>query len=83
MFDPKCTVPTVKHSGGGVMVCGCFARNGVRILCFIEGIMDRFLYREILLQENLMKSVRKLGLEKRFVFQHDNDPNHTAEVVKD
>lgn len=81
-FDPKCTVPTVKHSGGGVMVWGCFARNGVGVLCFIEGIMDRFRYREIL-QENLMKSVEKLGLEKKFVFQHDNDPKHTAGVVKD
>ena len=41
-YDPKCTVPTVKHNGGSVMVWACFSRNGVGNLCFIEGNMDRF-----------------------------------------
>ena len=70
-YDPKCTVPTVKHNGGSGMVCGCFSRSGVENLCFIEGIMDRFLYREIL-RKNLLQSCQKLGLENSFVFQHDN-----------
>ena len=43
-YDPKCTVPTVKHNGGSVMVWGCFSRSGVGNLCFIEDNMDRFLY---------------------------------------
>ena len=79
---PKCTVPTVKHNGGSVMVWGCFSRNGVGNLCFIEGNMDRFLYREVL-RKNLLQSCQKLGLENSFVFQHDNDPKHTAGLVKD
>ena len=47
MFPRKCTVPTVKHNGGSGMVWACFSRSGVGNLCFIEGNMDRFIYREI------------------------------------
>ena len=28
-FDPKCTVPTVKHDDGLVMVWGCFTRRRI------------------------------------------------------
>ena len=81
-YDLKCTVPTVKHNGGSVMVWARFSRSGVGNLSFIEGNMDRCLYREIL-RKNLLQSCQKLGLENSFVFQHDNDPKHTAGVVKD
>ena len=81
-YDSKCIVPTVKHNGGSVMIWGCFSRSGVGNLCFIAGNMDRFLYREIL-RKNLLQSYQKLGLENSFVFQHNNDPKHTAGVVKD
>ena len=81
-YDSKCTVPTVKYNGGSVMVWGCCSRNGVGNLCFIEGIMDRFCYREIL-QKNLLQSAKKLGLNNTLVYQHDNDPKHTAKIVKD
>ena len=80
-YDLKCTVPTVKHDGGSVMVWACFSRSGVGNLCFIEGNMDRFLYHEVR-RKNLLQSCQKLGLEKSFVFQHDNDPKHIAGVVK-
>ena len=81
-YDPKCTVPTVKHNGGSAMIWDCFSRSGVGNLCFIEGNMDRFLYREIL-RKNLLQSCQKLGLENSFVFQHDNESKHTAGLVKD
>lgn len=81
-FSPQCIVPTIKHQGGSVMVWGCFSRDGVGNLHFIEGTMDRFVYREIL-QKNLIQSAKKLGLGRKVVFQHDNDPKHTAAVIKD
>ena len=81
-YDPKCTVPTVKHNGGSVMVWGCFSRSDVEDLRFTEGNMNRFLYSEIL-RKNLLQSCHRLGLENSFVFQHDNDPKQTAGLVKD
>ena len=43
-FDPKYRVPTVKHGGGSVMVCGYFTRRGD---WKINRIMDRFYLRDI------------------------------------
>ena len=37
---------------------------------------------EKILKENLKQSAVKLGLGRRFVFQHDNDPKHTSILVK-
>ncbi|MGH0158076.1 UNVERIFIED_CONTAM: hypothetical protein FKN15_038681 [Acipenser sinensis] len=42
--------------------------------------MDAAKYREIL-EENLLKSARDLGLGRRFIFQQDNDPKHTAKAT--
>ncbi|CAF1531494.1 unnamed protein product, partial [Rotaria magnacalcarata] len=81
-FSPHCTVPTVKYQGGSVMVWGCFPRAGVGNLHFIDGTMDRFMYREIL-EKNLMEAANKLGLSNDFIFQHDNDPKHRAVFVND
>lgn len=73
--------PTVKHGGGGVMVWGCMAAEGVGKLVFIESTMDQFAYLNIL-KTNMKQSVRQLGLGDDFWFQHDNDPKHTANNVK-
>lgn len=74
-------VRTVKHGGGGVMVWGCMAASGVGNLVFIDGTMDKTVYLNIL-KENLLQSVEKLGLGDRFYFQQDNDPKHTANIVR-
>ncbi|CAJ0967759.1 unnamed protein product [Ranitomeya imitator] len=43
----------------------------------IDGKMDGAKYRTIL-EENLLVSAKDLGLERRFVFQQDNDPKHKS-----
>lgn len=73
---------TVKHGGGGVMVWGCMAASGVGNLVIIEQIMDKNVYLNIL-KSNLKESAAKLGLGTTFIFQQDNDPKHTAHIVKE
>ena len=46
----------------------------------IEWIMYGAKYRKIL-EENLLPSARKLKLGRKFTFQHDNKPKHTAKVT--
>lgn len=64
------------------MVWGCMAASGVGNLVFIDSIMDKWVYLDIL-KSNLMQSATKLGLGKSFIFQQDNDPKHTAHIIKE
>ena len=79
-FGPECIIPTVKHGGGNVKCWGCFSSSGVGSLMFIYGNMTGESYREIL-ENNLLKSVEKLGMSHDWIFQHDNDPKHRAAIV--
>ena len=76
VFDPHCTVATVKHGGGSVTVWGCFTRNGIGELCILDHTMDRFYYRDIL-EQHLLPSIQKFNFGQEFSFVHDNDPKHT------
>ena len=62
-FGPECTIPTVKHGGGNVKCWGRFSSSGMGILIFVDGNMMGESYREIL-ENNLLKSVEKLTLER-------------------
>lgn len=72
---------TVKHGGKGVLVWGCMAASGTGNLHFIRQIMTKYVYLDIL-RKNLNASVQKLQLPEGYYFQHDNDPKHTAYVVR-
>lgn len=81
-FKFKNLKPTVKHGGGSVLLWGCMAASGTGNLEFIDRIMDKMLYMDIL-KRNLNQSAQKLGLSSGYWFQQDNDPKHTAHVVRE
>lgn len=81
-FQDKNIVSTVKHGGGSVMVWGCMAASGVGKLVFIDSTMNKTGYLNIL-KDNLLASVDKLDLDRSWIFQQDNDPKHTAKIVKE
>lgn len=80
-YSEKNLSPTVKYGGGSLMLWGCFSAEGVGELNFIEGIMDKYKYMEIL-KKNLKISAKKMKKDI-FIFQQDNDPKHTSKLVKD
>ena len=81
-YDPKNTIPTVKHGGGSLMLWGCFSSKGTGRLHRIDGKMNGAMYRKIL-GDNLLASTRTFKMGRGWVFQHDNDPKHTAKETKE
>ncbi len=61
---------------------GVFSAAGTGRLVAIEGKMNAAKYRDIL-DENLLQSAQDLRLSRRFTFQQDNDPKHTAKIMKE
>ena len=78
-YNPKNTIPTVKHGGGNLMVWECFSAKGTGRLHRIEWRMNGAMYRAIL-GDNLLPSVK---MDRGWVFQHDNDPKHMAKATKE
>ena len=81
-LNPRNITHTIKHGGGNVMVWGSMSANGVENLVFVEGKMNKTDYLNIL-KNNFVQSAEKMGLENGFVFVQDNDPKHSAALVKE
>ncbi|CAJ0940024.1 unnamed protein product, partial [Ranitomeya imitator] len=81
-LHPSNTIPTVKHGGGNIMLWGCFSAKGPGRLIQVHERMNVAMYREIL-SANLLPSARALKMKRGWVFQHDNDPKHTARATKE
>ncbi|KAK3529728.1 hypothetical protein QTP86_000815 [Hemibagrus guttatus] len=57
-------------------------RTGPGRLIRVKARMNGAMYREIL-SKNLLPSARALKMKRGWVFQHDNDPKHTARATKE
>ncbi|KAJ4925934.1 hypothetical protein JOQ06_008119 [Pogonophryne albipinna] len=64
------------------MLWGCFSAKGQGRLIRVKERMNGAMYREIL-SDNLLPSARALKMKRGWVFQHDNDPKHTARATKE
>ncbi|KAK3546515.1 hypothetical protein QTP70_026370 [Hemibagrus guttatus] len=64
--------------------CGVkmITRTGPGRLIRVKERMNGAMYREIL-NKNLLPSARALKMKRGWVFQHDNDPKHTARATKE
>jgi transposase len=80
-MNSACVVPTVKHGGGNIMVWASMSAYGPGPIRLVEGVMDQYQYRSIL-EETMLPAAQNLFADRRWIFQHDNDPKHTAKSVK-
>ena len=82
-LKPNHITNTVKFGGGSIMVWGCFTTHGVGYLAKIDDGLDASLYCDIL-DDELKRTVKYYRMDrKKLVFQHDNDPKHTARVTQE
>jgi transposase len=77
-LQPRHVQATVKHGGGSLMVWGCMTAQGPGYLTKIDQGLDAELYCSIL-EDELQATVEWYGMDRdKVIFQHDNDPKHTA-----
>lgn len=80
---PQHVQTTIKHGGGSLMIWGCMTRRGVGFCCRIDGGLDKELYCSIL-EDEYLNTLKYYGLKKEeTIFQHDNDPKHTAKKTRE
>ena len=63
------------------MVWGCFAAKGTGYLYRINGIMDSVVYKGIM-QDVMLPTADYLFDDGNYIFQQDNDPMHTSNLLK-
>ncbi len=62
------------------MLWGCFSAAGTEGLVRVEEKLNAQKYWDSL-NENPVQIIQNLRLGRRFTFQQDNDPKHTARVA--
>jgi hypothetical protein len=71
----------VKHGGGSLMVWGSMGNASTGALHKIDGIMDKFVYKDILAQKAIPAAENLFGNDK-WTFQQDNDPKHSSKLCR-
>jgi len=81
-YLPACTVATMKHGGGSIMVRGCMSARGVGHLTVCEGTMNSLKYCQILEHDTLPSAHALLTRQhaQHWILQLDNALCHTARV---
>lgn len=79
-YDIDCLIPTVKFNQG-VMVWGCFTKNGLGPLVKLEGKITAQIYIDML-ENNLLSYIDTLENKENYLFQEDNAPIHIAKSTK-
>lgn len=64
------------------MLRGSMAAGGTGDIEFIDATMDKMMYMNIL-KKHVKSAVEQLKLPSDYYFQYDNDPKHTARIVKE
>lgn len=59
------TTVMVKHGGGNVLLWGCFSGHGIGPIHHINGIMGRFMYKNILQNDEKNRGLLITGLRHR------------------
>ena len=77
-LSPACTVPTVKHGGGSIMVWGCMSAAGVHHLTVCDGTLNSAKYCAILETHMLPSACALFRRGQNWMFQQDNAPCHTS-----
>ncbi len=73
-------IPKVKCAGSSLRLWGCLSAAGTEGLVIVEENLNAPKYRDNL-NENSVQSIQNLRLGRRFTFQQDNEPKHTARVI--
>ena len=76
-FHRQCLKPTVKRSGGSIMVWGCVSGAGMGKLKRLQGKLDTEAYYRIL-RHQMGPSMKLQGGRESFIFMQDNAHVHTA-----
>ncbi len=62
---------------------GCMTAQGVGYACKIDSTLDQHLYKSIL-EDELLNTIEFYELDStKVIFQHDNNPKHTAKSIKE
>lgn len=80
-MDVECLIPTFKKTQKSVMIWGCFTRFGVGPLVRLRGKQSAKTYVEVL-QDHLIPFLAGLKNKRKYIFQEDNAPIHTAKKSK-